>query len=156
MLVGYPCHLLYGTLKLIQENGTVVVDLPAHTSHVLLTLNVGVFCPMEKHFRRYLSARYVSSKASSMRNNMFTICELPSRDYNTSVTPENIIGGFRRTGLWSNIAPRTDPKSIRPTDLMSALVSSCELEKLPSTRPYSIIADALSDLSSRITTIQTS
>lgn len=91
-----------------------------------------------------------------MRNNMFAICELPSRDYNTFVTPENIISGFRRPGLWSNLAPRTDPKSIRPTDLMSALVSSCELEKLHSTHPYSIIADASSDLSSRITTIQIS
>lgn len=96
MFDGHGCHLLYRTLKLIQKNGIVVVGLPEHTSNVLQPLDTDVFDPIKEHFKRRFSVRSVSSTASSMRNDMFTLGELLTKAYHASVTPQNIIVGFRR------------------------------------------------------------
>lgn len=96
---GYASHCTYRTLKLFQENNIVVVSLPAHTSHALQPLDVGVFSPLKNAFRSALNRRVVVAKRTT-RNDIFTICELLQRAFHQAVTPSNIIAGFRGTGLW--------------------------------------------------------
>ncbi len=40
---GYACHLTFRSLNLFKRHDIVVAGLPAHTSHALQPLNVGVF-----------------------------------------------------------------------------------------------------------------
>lgn len=44
---GYAFHISYKTLSLFSSNDISVAGLPAHTSHVLQPLDVGVFSPLK-------------------------------------------------------------------------------------------------------------
>lgn len=72
---GYYCHIAFKTISLFQENDIVVAGLPAHTSHVLQSIDVGVFSPLEEDFRRLLGRRTHFSKHDAS-DIIFTIFEL--------------------------------------------------------------------------------
>ena len=40
-------------IQFYRENMEMVVCLPAHTTHVMQPLDVGVFCPLKRIFDRY-------------------------------------------------------------------------------------------------------
>lgn len=119
---GYACHVAYRTLKMLGDNDIIVAGLPAHTSHVLQPLDVGVFGPLKEAFRQLLSHRTVTSGVDS-RHDIFTVCEMLQKAFHTSVNASNAIAGFRRTGLWSASTRSVDPLTIREEDFTSSAVS---------------------------------
>lgn len=115
---GYAGHLKYKVLSLLKTNGIIVAGLPAHTSHALQPLDVGVFGPLKQAFRMYLSRRTVITRKDT-RNDVFTICELLKKSYYDALTPVNIMKGFRRSGLWSEEKRGPDMDQIRSIEYTS-------------------------------------
>eukprot|EP00171_Calliarthron_tuberculosum_P004068 IDg4068t1 len=111
---GYASHCTYRTLKLFKDNNVVVVSLPAHTSHALQPLDVGVFSPLKNAFRKVLNRRVVVATKST-RNDIFTLCELLQLAVHESMTPSNIIAGFRGSGLWVPESCGPDQYRIKPS-----------------------------------------
>ena len=58
---GYACQITFKTLSILCENGIVVVGIPAHTSHVLQPLDVGVFGRLKEKFRQLLVHRSITT-----------------------------------------------------------------------------------------------
>lgn len=117
----YSCHVSFKIISFLRNNGIVFACIPAHTSHILHPLNVGVFCPLNEEFRKLLSRKKVSSTKDT-RNNIFTICKILCKAYRKYVIAPNVITGFRRTSLWNNEKKDCDPEQIRPEDFMPSTV----------------------------------
>ena len=133
VLDGYASHLTYKTLSLLKQNNIIVAGLPAHTSHALQPLDVGVFASCKEQFKRLLSRRSITTTTDT-RNDIFTVCELLKQAYHHSLTAGNIMGGFRRSGLWCPRLGGPDPEQIRGTDFTSSIVRPTILDTMPSTR----------------------
>ena len=52
VLDGYSAHVQYRTLQYLLENRIIVVAMPAHSSHRLQPLDVGVFGPFKSELQR--------------------------------------------------------------------------------------------------------
>eukprot|EP00171_Calliarthron_tuberculosum_P005363 IDg5363t1 len=128
-------------LELLCEGLAKPTGLPAHTSHVLQPLDVGVFAPLKEKFRQQLSTRCVTSRKDA-RNDIFTVCELLTDAYQQTVTATNIIGGFRRSGLWDQSVRGPNPDRIRAEDFTSSVISESTVSRLPSTRRTVSISDS--------------
>ncbi len=137
---GYAGHLTFRTLNHLKTNGIIVAGLPAHTSHVLQPLDVGVFGPLKEKFRQQLCARSVTS-ATNGRNDIYTVCELLRRAYHQTVTAANIIAGFQRSGLWVQSAQGPDPTKIRSEDFTSSAIRQSVIEQMPATRSRATLQD---------------
>lgn len=124
---GFAGHLSYRVLSLFKAHRIIVAGLPAHTSHVLQPLDVGVFAPLKQAFRTHLSRRTVTSRKDA-RNDVFTICELLSLAYYDAVTAPNIINGFSRSGLWCAKARGPDMSRIREVEYTSSDVGNISSE----------------------------
>lgn len=150
---GYAGHIRYKTLSLLRSNGIIVAGLPAHTSHVLQPLDVGVFSSCKENFRKLLCTRSITSKRN-VRNDIFTICELLSKAYHMSVTSSNVMGGFRRSGLWVQEKRGPDPSQIRAEDFTSSAISNDILEGVTATRSRTTIMETSSTAHSRVENYQ--
>ncbi len=73
--------------------------LPAHTSHTLQTLDVGVFFALKERFKQYLGERTISAKRD-MRNDVFAMTEIVTKAYDDTFCIRNIKGGFRSSAGW--------------------------------------------------------
>ncbi len=51
VLDGFDAHVEYDALKALYDANIVIVALPAHTSHALLPLDVGVFSTLKERFK---------------------------------------------------------------------------------------------------------
>ena len=70
---GFAGHLKYAVLNLFKRNRIIVAGLPAHTSHALQPLDVGVFSALKNSFKNLISKRTITSKKGT-RNDIFKIC----------------------------------------------------------------------------------
>jgi len=57
------------------DNKILVASLPAHTSHITQPLDVSVFAPLKKYFRRYLSEYQVEKGFHVGYDNLPSIIE---------------------------------------------------------------------------------
>jgi DDE superfamily endonuclease len=94
----------------------VVAGLPAHTSHLKLPLDVGVFGPYKEVFRNLLNNQAIVTNKNT-RHDVFTVVELLASAYVKTLTMPNIIGGFKRCVLWTASKNGPDPEKIIPRTL---------------------------------------
>ncbi len=133
---GHGSHIQYSTLQLLKDNNIFVAGLPAHTSHALQPLDVGVFGPMKEYFRQLLSTRTIAT-AQGCRFDVFTVCELLSKAYNKALRRCNIMGGFKKSGLWVQELRGPDFSRIRPNEFTSSSVTTRMGERFVSLRSTS-------------------
>lgn len=102
---------------MFQENNIVVAGLPAHKSHALKPMDLSVFSPMKEAFKRPLSRRAVCTiYQGNTRNDVFTVCELLRMSYQECVIARNVVAGFRKSGIWSDVLNARDPAQISEAD----------------------------------------
>ncbi len=63
--------------------------LPAHISHALQPLDVGVFFALKERFKQYLGERTISTKRD-MRNDVFVMTEIVTKAYDDTFCIRNI------------------------------------------------------------------
>jgi hypothetical protein len=96
ILDGHGSHDTAGFHIFCRENNIISLCMPAHSSHLLQPLDVGCFAPLKKAYGNQIS--------ELMRNGINHITKLEflpafRAAFDTSVTPDNIRGGFRGAGL---------------------------------------------------------
>ncbi|MES9884138.1 MAG: hypothetical protein ABW185_25105 [Sedimenticola sp.] len=95
---GHASHISSSLIEWAKSHNIILFVLPAHTSHILQPLDVGVFGP----FKRY----YYSECATFMRDNIgqkvtkYEMCHISSQAYIKAMTPVNIISSFKKTGIF--------------------------------------------------------
>ena len=95
-LDGHGSHLTYGTVKLAIKNQIIIICLPAHTSHALQPLDVGVFKGLKADWRRILLRFYRETRMTAVDKGSFPTLLKQSWQCFCS---QNLVGGFRGAGL---------------------------------------------------------
>ena len=79
-------------------NNIHLLYLPAHASHVLQPLDVGVFSSLKQAYRMFLDDFIKRSAARAIGKPMFLILYQKARK--KAFSSSNIVAGWRHTGLW--------------------------------------------------------
>ncbi|XP_046385714.1 uncharacterized protein LOC124155713 [Ischnura elegans] len=140
ILVNHESHLSADVLGYFKDNGVTLLSLPPHCSHKLQPLERSVFGPLKK----YINTACDSWMANNKRP--MTIHDIPSilaSILHLAATPENIMAGFKLTGIYplnrlifsdadfmpSYVIERPDPTSpstSRPTNASCSAAELCE------------------------------
>ena len=98
ILDGHNSHVTLEVVQKCREVGLDLLTLPSHTSHRLQPLDVGVFAPFKRYFKRYRDAWSVNNKGKGASKQ--TLAMWVSKALERALTTENITAGFRTTGIF--------------------------------------------------------
>lgn len=98
LLDGHFSHLTQSTLAYARDNQVLLFVLPAHTSHFLQPLDVGVFGHFKRHYERELSQFPLSHRGALPTKD--DIAALTHDPFLRSFTPSNIQSAFSKTGIY--------------------------------------------------------
>ena len=95
---GHASHISIEILELARTNDVHLLCLPAHTTHILQPLDVGVF----KSFKTFFSKachKYLTTYPGRVITTD-VIASLVAEAWPQSMTPLNIMSGFRKCGIY--------------------------------------------------------
>lgn len=90
---GFDSHIDVNLIEYCLDNKIIPFCLPAHTSHVLQPLNVGIFSPLTKYYGQEVNKIRVPIDKNNFPN-------LLARARRKAFTKKNIDSAFRATGIW--------------------------------------------------------
>jgi hypothetical protein len=98
MLDGHGSHMTEDFLFECYINNIFVLFLPAYTSHVLQPLDVAVFGPLKRAYRKLISD--LASIADSSHIGKITFLYTYDKARKEAITKLNALAGWKATGLW--------------------------------------------------------
>ncbi|KAF6519132.1 hypothetical protein HZS61_009512 [Fusarium oxysporum f. sp. conglutinans] len=98
ILDGHGSHMTEEFLWECYNNNIYLLFLPAHASHVLQPLDVAVFGPLKRAYRRLLSD--LACIADSSHIGKITFLYTYDKARKEATTKSNALAGFKATGLW--------------------------------------------------------
>ena len=123
---GHHSHLSVNLLKTAKDRNIHLVCIPAHTSHILQPLDVGVYGPMKSAWRRILKSHKMVTRATNVTKQVFPA--LLQQLWASSVAANHIAGGFRASGLYP-----LDANDIPTYKLAPSLPITVEHDSMPTT-----------------------
>ena len=100
-------------IELARANDIHLLVLPAHTTHILCPLDVGVLKSFKAHFSKASSVYLSKNKGSVITNDQ--LASLVATAWPNSFTPNNIKGGFRKTGIFPLNSGAIDDRDLAPS-----------------------------------------
>ena len=97
ILDNHESHVSLQAIDMAKENGIVMLTLPPHTSHKLQPLDRTVFGPFKKGYNRAADAWLRSNPGKTVT--IYDIPELVKEAQMISMTPRNVLSGFKSTGI---------------------------------------------------------
>ena len=94
---GHSSHISLELIELAKQNDIHLLCLPSHTTHVLQPLDVGVFSSFKSHVGLALNALIRSSEGRVPTTE--DIPKIVAEAWPKSITPVNLMSGFRKTGI---------------------------------------------------------
>lgn len=95
---GHSTHTSREAIQWALTKNIILFVLPAHTSHVLQPLDVGVFGPFKRYFYSECAA-YMTDNLGKVVTK-YEMASVACKAYLKAMTPQNIISAFRRTGIY--------------------------------------------------------
>ena len=133
LLDNHDSHLSIDVLDYAKANGVVVLSFPPHCSHRLQPLDVSIFGPFKKYYNSALKGWLTDNAGRPVQ--IYNIPSFVRTAYPKAMTPENIVSGFRATGIFPhNRNIFTDDLYLpsRVTDRPNPLRSDAEARELAS------------------------
>jgi hypothetical protein len=93
---GHTSHVNTSFLTYCLNNRVIPFCLPPHTTHKLQPLDVCIFSPYKRYYRRELELRFTNKEYGVGKHNFYQIISVARRE---AFTPENIRSSFWWTGL---------------------------------------------------------
>ena len=109
---GHVSHMLIKVIELARANDVHLLCLPAHTTHILQPLDVGVFKPFKTYFSKACASCLAKHPGRVITNDM--IASLVATSWPDAFSPHNIMGGFRKTGIYPINPGAIDNKMLSP------------------------------------------
>jgi len=97
MYDGATSHFSPSLIQWALQSKVVLMVLPAHSSHLLQPLDVGIFKPFKSAYNR--ACQEFLRQNVGRQITRYDICELACKAYVKALTPSNIINSFRKTGI---------------------------------------------------------
>ena len=116
MLLLQDGHRTCVSIELIELaclNDVHLLCLPAHTSHLLQPLDVGVLKSFKSNFNKACS-KYMSQHPGRVVT-ADVLASLVADAYAASFTPVNIMKGFKKTGVWPINPSEVTDRQIAPS-----------------------------------------
>ncbi|EGU78243.1 hypothetical protein FOXB_11246, partial [Fusarium oxysporum f. sp. conglutinans Fo5176] len=98
ILDGHGSHMTEKFLWECYDNNIYLLFLPPHSSHVLQPLDVAIFGPLKRAYRRLLLD--FASVADDSHIGKITFLYTYDKARREAITKSNAIAGFKATGLW--------------------------------------------------------
>ena len=111
---GHSSHVSKMLIEWAAAQKLILFVLPAHTSHILQPLDVGIFGP----FKRF----YYGECANYMRENIgqavtkYDMVNLSCKAYLKAMTPINIMSAFKKSGIYPLDKHAVTPEKLYPTE----------------------------------------
>ena len=110
---GHRTHVSIELIELAHLNDVHLLCLPAHTSHLLQPLDVGVFKPFKTNFNKACSKYMCQHPGRVITADV--LASLVADSYAASFTLVNIMKGFKKTGTWPINPSEVTERQIAPS-----------------------------------------
>ena len=110
---GHHSHVSIELIELARANDVHLLCLPAHTSHLLQPLDVGVFKSFKSNFNKACS-KYMSEYPGRVITTDI-LASIVAKAYPLSFTPVNIMSGFKKSGVWPINTGEVTDRHIAPS-----------------------------------------
>ena len=120
---GHPSHISIDVIEKARVNNVHLLCLPSHTTHPLQPLDVSVFKPFKSNFNK--ACRELVNKNPGRVVTTNDITSLIAKAWPLSLTPVNIMSGFKKCG----ISP-LNPGAITDRQLAPSKVVTPQVEDL--------------------------
>ncbi len=123
LLDGHSTHYQPEIIRLARNNDVIMLYLPSHTTHETQPLDCGVFGPLKTHWTA-VCHNYFQKKPGKVITK-FNFNFLFSKDWLQTLTPANLIAGFKTCGIFPlnpsaiTINSSSNTHSDPPTDTAS-------------------------------------
>ena len=98
LLDGHSTHYQPQVIRFAKEHNCIILCLAPHTTHEAQPLDVGVFGPLKVQWTKVCHEFYQKNPGSVVTR--FNFSHLFSQAWCKSVTPGNVMAGFRRAGVY--------------------------------------------------------
>ena len=95
---NHNSHITLEGVELAKNHGLDLLTLPAHCSHKLQPLDVGVFGTFKKFYSSFCNEWHLSHPGETL--SLYYVAGLSNKAFIKSCTLENITSSFRRTGIF--------------------------------------------------------
>ena len=110
---GHSSHINVPLIEWARKHNIILFQLPAHTSHLLQPLDVGVFGPFEVSY--YNECSNYLRKHPGQIITQYDVCRLTANALSHTMTLGNIIGSFKRTGIYPFNASVVTDEQLAPS-----------------------------------------
>ena len=127
---GHASHISIELIELARANDIYLLCLPAHTTHILQPLDIGVFKSFKTCFSKACH-RYIAKNPGRVITSS-VIASLIGEVWPQSLTPLNIMGGFRKCGIYPLNPGNVTDRQLGPSRPFASLLhsrSDCSLNK---------------------------
>lgn len=100
-------------IELARANNVHLLILPAHSTHILCPLDVGVLKSFKAHFSKASSVYLSKNPGQVITNDKLAL--LVATAWPNSLTPNNIMGGFKKTGIFPLNSGAIDDRNLAPS-----------------------------------------
>jgi hypothetical protein len=100
ILDGHSSHLSLSAIELCLNNNITMICLPAHSSHILQPLDVGVYGHVKKVWREILQQYYFDTYAQKLDKENFAPLLRKLHESSKAFTVLHAVAGFQNTGLY--------------------------------------------------------
>lgn len=97
---NYDSHVSIPVIDLAKRSGVVLMTFHPHTSHKMQPLDRGVFGPIKSFYRSAANNWMLSPGNAGKPISIYEIAALVGAAYPKAFTPNNIIKGFKSSGLY--------------------------------------------------------
>lgn len=98
LLDNHESHLSIDCIDLAKSNGVTILTFPPHCSNKLQPLDVGVYFSFKAHYNRAVDSWLMHHPGIPMT--IYDIPECITSAFQHSMTPINILSGFRKSGIF--------------------------------------------------------
>ena len=95
---GHASHISIECIELARENDLHLLCLPAHTSHILQPLDIGVFASFKKNYSKSCRQYMIANPGRVITTD--ALAGLMAKAWPESFTPVNIMSGFKKCGVF--------------------------------------------------------
>lgn len=97
LLDNHESHLSVDALDICKQNGVTVLSFPPHCSHKLQPLDRSVYGPLKKYVNSAIDSWMVNNPGKTL--SIYDIPGIIKETLPLATTPNNIMAGFRKTGI---------------------------------------------------------
>ena len=98
ILDNHESHVSLHSVDLRKASGVVMLTIPPHCSHRLQPLDVAVYGPLKRYYSNACTSWLHTNPGFPM--SIMDIASCLGASYQSAFTPNNILAGFRHTGIW--------------------------------------------------------